>query len=162
MKIILIIRDIFAIVLISFLTYFFFLYLGKDLLNLGNRQIKFYIELISILLIGIYMYSMHKKNSTVLTAMLITLSVFALTVLTGISGNILNIIFLALIFLFTIVINLFKYNSEKEIEENYKQTQSPVKIKKANDSSKIISELKKEISIKKEFEKSDHNKFMPK
>lgn len=120
MKTLSILRDLLALILISFLTYFLFVHTGKDILRLGYRQIQFFIELTSIIVVGIYMYSMHKKNPTILTVMLVALSIFAFTILIGISGNILNIVFLVLVLLLTITINLFKYNSDKEIEENNK------------------------------------------
>jgi len=145
MKFISILRDLFIILLIGTFCFFVFYALGKNP-----------IELISLLLVGLYMIFMHKKNQPILIAILITLSILAIIILTGFSNNIINIIFLSIIFLLTITVNLF--NPKEERFKNYTST----KIKKVTNSSKIVSEIKREKSIIKEFKESDHDKFMPK
>jgi len=68
-------------------------------------------------------------------------------------GVIATVILLA--FIFITFINQ-KPKSEGKIETTYSEK------KKINNSSEIISELKRENSIKKEIEPSDHSRFMPK
>ncbi|WP_424000869.1 hypothetical protein [Maribacter sp. IgM3_T14_3] len=70
----------------------------------------------------------------------------------------------ATILLAFITIPLFTFQKKhpKKIAGLTSKNKVPIEVKKTSNSSDIISELKKEKVVTKEFKESDHSKFMPK
>ena len=57
---------------------------------------------------------------------------------------------------------ILKKTNSKEIKEKEIKRKESIEVKKTSNSSEIISELKKEKFVTKNFKESDHSKFMPK